>query len=263
MTVKELIAKKGGYTFDDLVSIMQILRGEGGCPWDREQTHESIRKNLIEETYEVVEAIDNADPTLMCEELGDLMLQAVFHARISEEAGEFNIDDVCNGICEKLIVRHPHIFADTVADTSDEVLKNWDAIKQETKHQKTESEKLKSIPPSMPALMRAAKAAQKAAKAGIEIPSDAKNIEAIASGIGTSDGCAAFDMIGDLLFAVADMARRNGVDPEEALYRSTDRFINRFAAAEAKVLESGKQMKETEKGELAEIWGQTSGIDAF
>ena len=170
MTVKELLDRKGGYTFYDLVEIMKILRGEGGCPWDREQTHMSIRKNLIEETYEVVEAIDNDDPVLMCEELGDLILQAVFHAQMSAEEGRFDINDVCNGICEKLIVRHPHIFSDVVAETSDEVLKNWDAIKQQTKHQKTVTEKLNAIPPSLPALMRACKAGEKAAKWKNSVP---------------------------------------------------------------------------------------------
>lgn len=257
MTVKEIVQKKSGYTFDDLVCIMHILRGEGGCPWDREQTHESIRKNLIEETYEVVEAIDKADPTLMCEELGDLMLQVVFHAGISEEEGSFNIDDVCNGICEKLIVRHPHIFADTVADTSAEVLKNWDAIKQQTKHQKTESEKLSSIPPSLPALMRAAKASHKAAKAGLEHGTESETVQTIMKQTecaSLADAEGSFDTIGDLLFSVVELARKRGIDPEEALYKSTDRFIGRFTDTENTVLSQGKAMKDMSSDELAAIW---------
>lgn len=257
MTVKEIVQKKSGYTFDDLVCIMRILRGEGGCPWDREQTHESIRKNLIEETYEVVEAIDKADPTLMCEELGDLMLQVVFHAGISEEEGSFNIDDVCNGICEKLIVRHPHIFADTVADTSAEVLKNWDAIKQQTKNQKTESEKLNSIPPSLPALMRAAKASHKAAKAGLEHGTEAETVQTImkqTERASLADTEGSFDVIGDLLFSVVELARKRGIDPEEALYKSTDRFVDRFTDTENTVLSQGKAMKDMSPDELAAIW---------
>lgn len=209
MTVKELLDRKGGYTFYDLVEIMKILRGEGGCPWDREQTHMSIRKNLIEETYEVVEAIDNDDPVLMCEELGDLILQAVFHAQMSAEEGRFDINDVCNGICEKLIVRHPHIFSDVVAETSDEVLKNWDAIKQQTKHQKTVTEKLNAIPPSLPALMRACKAGEKAAKVGFDFPTpgDAmKKVYEEAREVETADSDAVSEEIGDLLFA-ASMSR--------------------------------------------------------
>ena len=257
MTVKELLDRKGGYTFYDLVEIMKILRGEGGCPWDREQTHMSIRKNLIEETYEVVEAIDNDDPVLMCEELGDLILQAVFHAQMSAEEGRFDINDVCNGICEKLIVRHPHIFSDVVADTSDEVLKNWDAIKQQTKHQKTVTEKLKAIPPSLPALMRACKAGEKAAKVGFDFPTpgDAmKKVYEEAREVETADSDAVSEEIGDLLFAAVNVARKHGVDPEEALYRATDKFIGRFSAVEKAVSDSGRRMEELSMAELDGIW---------
>ena len=257
MTVKELLDRKGGYTFYDLVEIMKILRGEGGCPWDREQTHMSIRMNLIEETYEVVEAIDNDDPVLMCEELGDLILQAVFHAQMSAEEGGFDINDVCNGICEKLIVRHPHIFSDVVADTSDEVLKNWDAIKQQTKHQKTVTEKLNAIPPSLPALMRACKAGEKAAKVGFDFPTpgDAmKKVYEEAREVETADSDAVSEEIGDLLFAAVNVARKHGVDPEEALYRATDKFIGRFSAVEKAVSDSGRRMEELSMAELDGIW---------
>ena len=257
MTVKELLDRKGGYTFYDLVEIMKILRGEGGCPWDREQTHMSIRKNLIEETYEVVEAIDNDDPVLMCEELGDLILQAVFHAQMSAEEGRFDINDVCNGICEKLIVRHPHIFSDVVADTSDEVLKNWDAIKQQTKHQKTVTEKLNAIPPSLPALMRACKVGEKAAKVGFDFPTpgDAmKKVYEEAREVETADSDAVSEEIGDLLFAAVNVARKHGVDPEEALYRATDKFIGRFSAVEKAVSDSGRRMEELSMAELDGIW---------
>lgn len=257
MTVKELLDRKGGYTFYDLVEIMKILRGEGGCPWDREQTHMSIRKNLIEETYEVVEAIDNDDPVLMCEELGDLILQAVFHAQMSAEEGRFDINDVCNGICEKLIVRHPHIFSDAVADTSDEVLKNWDAIKQQTKHQKTVTEKLNAIPPSLPALMRACKVGEKAAKVGFDFPTpgDAmKKVYEEAREVETADSDAVSEEIGDLLFAAVNVARKHGVDPEEALYRATDKFIGRFSAVEKAVSDSGRRMEELSMAELDGIW---------
>lgn len=257
MTVKELLDRKGGYTFYDLVEIMKILRGEGGCPWDREQTHMSIRKNLIEETYEVVEAIDNDDPVLMCEELGDLILQAVFHAQMSAEEGRFDINDVCNGICEKLIVRHPHIFSDVVADTSDEVLKNWDAIKQQTKHQKTVTEKLNAIPPSLPALMRACKAGEKAAKVGFDFPTSGdamKKVYEEAREVETADSDAVSEEIGDLLFAAVNVARKHGVDPEEALYRATDKFIGRFSAVEKTVSDSGRRMEELSMAELDGIW---------
>ena len=140
--------KMSRFGFQDLVNIMVILRGEYGCPWDREQDHKSIRKNLIEETYEVCEGIDNEDDVVLCEELGDLLLQVVFHAKIAEDEGSFSIEDVCTGICKKLILRHPHIFNDVVVDNGEQVLKNWDDIKKIEKNQKTVTEALASVPVS-------------------------------------------------------------------------------------------------------------------
>ena len=159
---------KDKYTFDDLVEILRILRRPGGCPWDRELTHESIRRNFIEETYEAIEAIDNKDSELLCEELGDVMLQVVFHAQISEDEGEFNINEVCDGVCKKLIVRHPHVVSDVLAETSEKVLENWDKIKMQTKSQKTYTETLKSVSPALPALVRAEKVQHKAKKCGFD-----------------------------------------------------------------------------------------------
>ena len=137
--------RKQKYDVGDLITIMSLLRGEGGCPWDREQDHYSIRKNFIEETYEVCEAIDNDDPVLLQEELGDVLLQVAFHARMEEEAGRFDFSDVCDGICKKLIVRHPHVFGETKVADSGEVLVNWDRIKERTKGQKTATETLRSV----------------------------------------------------------------------------------------------------------------------
>ena len=146
--------RKAHYTVADLCRIMQLLRSENGCPWDRVQTHESIRKNLIEETYEAVEAIDCKNSDMLKEELGDVLLQVVFHAQMEAEEGRFTFDDVADGICQKLIVRHPHIFSDTKADSADEVLDNWNRIKQETKGQKTATETLNAVPRQLPALIR-------------------------------------------------------------------------------------------------------------
>ena len=171
MTLQQEIStltQREHYTFSDLVAITRILRSEQGCPWDREQDHHSVRASMIEETYEVVEAIDNKDMTLMREELGDLLLQVVFHARIAEENGYFNFDDVCNDICKKLIIRHPHIFADVEADTSEKVLENWDKIKMKEKQQKTPVESMDSVSRALPSLMRAEKLASKAAKSGLD-----------------------------------------------------------------------------------------------
>ena len=204
--------RKNRYTYDDLVEILRILRAPDGCPWDREQTHESIRSNFIEETYEVIEAIDTADAALLREELGDVLLQVVFHARISEEAGDFTFDDVADEICRKLVIRHPHIFADVEADTTDKVLTNWDKIKAETKHRDTLADTLNSVPRTLPSSMRAAKIAKKATKAGYGKPLD--------------------HVVGDLLLDIATLCNENGIDPEKALYDACDRRILEVTAEE-------------------------------
>ena len=159
--------EKENYNFNDLVEIVKILRAPDGCPWDREQTHKSIRSNFIEETYEAVEAIDTDDLDLLKEELGDVLLQVALHAEIESEQGTFDINDVCDGICKKLIIRHPHVFGDVNADTTEQVLKNWDAIKMKTKSQKTQTQAILSVSKALPSLMRSTKIQQKAAKVGL------------------------------------------------------------------------------------------------
>ena len=153
----DYLLSKERYGFEDLVLVVEVLRGEGGCPWDREQTHKSIRKDFIEETYEVIEAIDTEDPVLLREELGDVMLQVTFHAQIEREEGRFDVSDVTNDICKKLIHRHPHVFGELKLDNSADVLKNRDKIKGVEKQRITLTDKLRSIPPMLPALMRAQK----------------------------------------------------------------------------------------------------------
>ena len=162
---KALILEKNKYNFYDLVEIVKILRGEDGCPWDREQTHKTIRDDLIEETYEVIEAIDTNNKELMQEELGDVLLQVLMHSDMARTDGWFTIDDVANDISAKLIVRHPHVFGDVTVSSTEDVLTNWDAIKRNTKKQKTTTESMDSVPRELPALMRAAKLQAKAAKA--------------------------------------------------------------------------------------------------
>ncbi len=215
----EAIKAKENYKTEDLREIMEILRAPGGCPWDREQDHKSIRRNLIEETYEVVEAIDTDNKELMCEELGDLLLQVIFHARIAEEAGRFSLDDIADGICKKLILRHPHIFADVVAETSDEVLKNWDKIKVVEKHQKSHREVLDSVSHSLPALIRADKLCQKAAKLGYAVP------ESGDIGVIKADADTANEVIGNALLALVNEAKALGVDSEKALSDACDRLV--------------------------------------
>lgn len=225
----ELIKSKPRYNFDDLCLILEILRGEGGCPWDAEQTHESIRKNFLEETYEVLEAIDNKDTELLREELGDVMLQVVFHTQMEKELGHFDINDVANEVCAKLVHRHPHIFGDVIATSSQEVLSNWEAIKSAEKSRVTVYDKLKSIPPMTPSLMRAPKVAKKSGvlsgTSGKALISEAKSL--LCKMEETPESVDA-EGLSELLFTLSKLAAMHDIDAEEALYRKTNEFIEEF-----------------------------------
>lgn len=231
--VKELLSKQH-YDFEDLSAVMRILRSENGCPWDREQTHHSIRSELIEETYEVIEAIDRDDPVLLREELGDLLFQIFFHAQIETEEGRFGTGEVADDICKKMIYRHPHVFGTVSVENSDEVLKNWEILKTEEKQRNTLADKLRAIPPMMPALMRASKVSK---KAGRTAECDAHElIEALEHEITTIKNAVAeptkedaYTQIGELLLRVTDLSRAMEVDAEEALYRATNRMIDQIA----------------------------------
>ncbi|RYG21232.1 nucleoside triphosphate pyrophosphohydrolase [bacterium] len=231
-----LLPETSATPLGELVYIVDRLLGPGGCPWDQEQTHETLRKHLIEETYETVDAIDAGDLDLLREELGDLLLQPIMHAQIEKAAGGWDIDAVARGIVDKLVRRHPHVFGDVSAEDSDTVLRNWDAIK------KTEGKRsaLSGVPRSMPALTRALSVSKRAARAGFEWPSmegvlekldeeEREVREALASG----DSAAVEGEIGDLLFTVVNVARWAKVDPEEALRGMLDRFTVRFERMEA------------------------------
>ena len=254
---------KDNYNFQDLLLIMQILREPGGCPWDAEQTHKSIRRNFIEETYEVIEAIDNDDSALLCEELGDALLQVVFHAQIAKDEGNFDMDTVCDGVCKKLIVRHPHVFSDVVAETSDKVLENWDAIKMQTKEQKTQREVLDSVSHSLPALIRAHKVQQKAAKVGFDwkdvsgaLAKLSEEVDELRLAIDKGDNDACFDELGDVLFSAVNVSRFVGAEPEHALSASCDKFIARFGAVEELATERGIDMKSATLEELDALWDE-------
>ncbi|MBQ7384405.1 MAG: nucleoside triphosphate pyrophosphohydrolase [Clostridia bacterium] len=262
MTVKEYAAElvaKEKYTFDDLVEIMEILRSEEGCPWDREQDHHSIRDDFIEETYEVIEAIDTDNRELLREELGDVMLQVVFHARIEEEAGAFCIDDVANDICVKMIHRHPHVFGEISVDSSAQVLSNWEKIKSEEKSRKTVTEKLKSIPPMLPALMRATKVGKKASCFDFEsaeavMDKLAEEMVEVSDAMAEQNADAIEEEIGDLLLTVTSLCRKLGVNPETALNRATDKFIGRFEIIENETIALGKDINSMQMTELDAIW---------
>jgi len=226
------------HDFASLVDIMKILRSENGCPWDREQDHKSIRANFIEETYEVVEAIDNQDSALLREELGDVLLQVIFHARISEEDGEFSINVVIHDICAKLIHRHPHIFGNVQADTSDVVLENWEKIKKEEKQRVGLSGTLQSIPPSLPALMRAQKVVKKCAKENLSPCSkDALNhLKASAVHLaseGTSENKDTLRKdLREILVSASVVAQANELDAEEILYDACGHITEVVRSAE-------------------------------
>lgn len=254
---------KDRYDINDLIEIIKALRSPGGCPWDIQQTHESIRKDLIEETYETIEAINKADPDMLREELGDVLMQVVFHAQIETEKGVFNFDDVADEICKKMIVRHPHVFGETDVDSVDDVLKNWDAIKRNTKGQKTTSEAIDSVPRELPALMRANKIQSKAAKAGFDwtevdgaLDRLSEEIDELKQAIANGNQAQISDELGDVLFSAVNVSRFVKVDPEEALTNSTDKFVGRFKKVESKASARGIDMKTASLETLDSLWGE-------
>ena len=259
--------QKSNYSIDDLIEIVKLLRGEGGCPWDREQTHESIKADFIEETCEAIEAIDLKDTDLLREELGDVLLQVVFHCRLEEEVGSFRFDDICDSICKKLIVRHPHVFGSVQADNTDQVLKNWDAIKMQTKGQESYTDTLTSVAKSLPALMRAQKVGKRAMRAGMDFRTAQDAIDCIANEKAELDAAVANgdkknieEELGDLLFSCVNAARHLGVDAELALKASTEKFINRFSVTEELTKAEGLNMKELPIEELDLYWDKAKSI---
>ncbi|MGN0557650.1 MAG: nucleoside triphosphate pyrophosphohydrolase [Acutalibacteraceae bacterium] len=254
---------KSKYNVDDLVKIMELLRSENGCPWDREQTHDSIRNNFLEEAYEVADAIDSDDKRALCEELGDVLLQVVFHSQMEKEAGGFDLGDVADGICKKLILRHPHIFGDTVADSAEKVLNNWDRIKMEEKGQKTFTDTLTAVPKAFPALLRAEKVQKRAAKANFDWPDIYEPLLKLGEELAEleeaiEDGCPShiFEEYGDLLFSAVNVSRFLKIDSEQALNSATDKFIDRFKAVEQVCIERGIDIKSAELAELDKIWDE-------
>ena len=258
---------KERYDVNDLIDIVEILRSPGGCPWDIEQDHKSIRRDFLEETYEVIEAINKEDRDGLLEELGDVLLQVVFHAQIEREKNSFDLNDVADGVCKKMIERHPHVFGNVNAETSEQVLENWDVIKKQTKSQKSQTESMLSIPREFPALMRADKVQKKAAKVGFDwdsvegafekVSEELEELkEAVTMGIVEN----ANEELGDLLFSVVNVSRFIGVDSEEALTFATDKFIDRFSKVEKMAEEKGINMKETELSELDKLWDEAKKV---
>jgi tetrapyrrole methylase family protein/MazG family protein len=250
---------KANYNVYDLQKLIRVLRAPGGCPWDAEQTHESIRRNFLEETYEVIEAINEQNTDHLCEELGDVLTQVVFHADIEEQAGRFNLDDVADMVCKKLIYRHPHVFSDVNVSGTDDVLTNWDALKRVEKHQETVTDSLEAVARSLPGLWRAEKIQKKAAKAGFDWPDvsgamdklreETDELEAaIATGTGVSEE------FGDLLFSAVNIARFLKLDPETAIADACDKFIARFRLVEQSVQADGRELTGMSIEELDKYW---------
>lgn len=249
--------RKERYDLADLIEIVKILRGPGGCMWDREQDHHSIRRNFIEEVYEVIEAIDNEDAVLMQEELGDVLFQVAFHAQIEQEKGVFDINDVADGICKKMIFRHPHVFGSVDVASTSEVLENWDQLKQTEKHQQSATDTLESVARSLPGLIRADKIQSKAAKAGFDWEDVNGALDKVHEELGEletaiREGTNTEEELGDLLFAVVNVARFLDCDPEHAIELTSDKFISRFRKVEE--MAGGKSMKDMTLAELDKLW---------
>ncbi|MBR2133132.1 MAG: nucleoside triphosphate pyrophosphohydrolase [Eubacterium sp.] len=260
---------KDRYNIDDLISIVTLLRAPGGCPWDAAQTHESIRKNFIEETYEVIEAINHNNTEGLKEELGDVLLQVALHTEMEREKGTFNFDDVCNDICQKLVIRHPHVFGEVKADNAEEALESWDNVKKKTKGIKNQSESMLCVPIELPALMRAQKVQKKAAKAGFDwedidgafdkVDEEINELKiAIERGIQPEIE----DEFGDLLFSCVNVSRFLKLDSEEALKGATDKFVERFKMVEKLAQKSGISMDKASVEELDMLWEKAKEIIA-
>jgi MazG family protein len=261
MTDLEMIdSPEPGQQLARLRAIMHRLRAPGGCPWDAEQTHESLVTNLIEEAYETVDTIQRGDHEHLKEELGDLLLQVIFHSELEEEAGRFNLDDVARGISDKLVRRHPHVFAQSDASTSDAVLKQWDEIKRAEKGDQAKPY-LHGVGKGLPALLRAAKLQKKAAKVGFDWPDEIGVIDKIREEIGELQAAIADGLpqpveeeLGDLLFSVVNLARFRKLDPEVLMAAANAKFEQRFAAMENDLRSRGVDLTEATVETMEVSW---------
>jgi tetrapyrrole methylase family protein / MazG family protein len=265
------MSERAGERFERLLDIMRALRAPNGCPWDREQTQASLRPFVLEETYEVLEAIEAGSPAQLCEELGDFLFEAVFLAQISEERGEFSIAHAIDGICDKLIRRHPHVFARQPGEarlTSGQVLENWETLKARERAEGGKEAQTKTtlsgVPKTLPSLLRAYEISARAATVGFdwaktedvldkideEVAEVRREVEAGATG----DLSRAEEEMGDLLFAIANLSRKLGIEPEAALRRANDKFTTRFGAVERSFAERGRALSDASLEEMEEEW---------
>lgn len=254
-----------GEAIERLLGVMRTLRAPDGCPWDIKQTHETLKSDLIEEAYEVIDAIESGNPSELEEELGDLLLQVVFHTQISSEAGEFEFDAVANGISDKLIRRHPHVFGEANVANADEVLQNWDAIKKTEKQEEGETPKsiVAGIPKHLPALQKAHQVQKRAARAGFDwdhiddvFDKLHEEIEEVKEAISRHHEDDIRDELGDLLFSVVNVSRYLGHNPEELLNHNIKKFVRRFQSVEKKVHATGRELKSFTLDQLDAFWDE-------
>ena len=253
--------RKPQYGYEDLLEIIRLLRSEDGCPWDKAQTHQSIRRGLLEEAYEAAEAIDNDDPVLLKEELGDVLMQVVFHADIESDAGRFTIDDVCDGVVKKLLFRHPHVFGSQREDSPESVLVSWDKLKRQEKGQKTVADSMDSVARSLPGLWRAEKLQSKAASAGFEWPAVQGALDKLEEEVGelrraVEEGGDVPEELGDVLFAAVKVGRFCACDPEDAVNGTCEKFIRRFRAVENGAAAQGREVSQLSLEEMTALWNE-------
>ncbi len=251
--------RKPHYGYDDLLEIIRLLRSPDGCPWDRVQTHTSIRRGMLEEAYEAAEAIDTGNTALLREELGDVLMQVVFHADIEKDAGRFTMDDVCDGVVKKLLYRHPHVFGDGQAETAEAVLVNWDKLKRQEKGQKTTADALDAVARSLPATWRAEKLQKKAADAGFDWHDvsgalDKLDEETAELRRAVEDGTNTEEELGDVLFAAVKVGRFCGHDSEKALHAACEKFIRRFRTMEQSAAAEGRELSALTLEEMTALW---------
>lgn len=249
------------YTIDDLLGILKVLRGENGCPWDRVQTHESLKKSMIEETYEAIDALDSGDDQAFSNELGDVLLQVAFHSVLAKERGAFDFDDVVREICTKLITRHTHVFGEDKAVSAQEALGNWEKNKKKEKGLKTNTELLSDVPRGLPALMRAQKVQKKASSCGFDwedisgvLEKVKEEAEELAEAADEKSKKKIAEEYGDLLFSAVNLGRFLKVDSEVALTDATNKFIKRFAEMEKMAENSGKDFAELSAQKMDDLW---------
>ena len=253
--------RKPQYGYEDLLEIIRLLRSEDGCPWDKAQTHQSIRRGLLEEAYEAAEAIDNDDPVLLKEELGDVLMQVVFHADIEKDAGHFDMDDVCDGVVKKLLFRHPHVFGDGREDSPESVLVSWDKLKRQEKGQKTVADSMDSVARSLPGLWRAEKLQNKAASAGFEWPDVQGALDKLEEEVAelrraVEEGGDVPEELGDVLFAAVKVGRFCACDPEDAVNGTCEKFIRRFRAVENGAAAQGREVSQLSLEEMTALWNE-------